>query len=64
MSEQTDKQEGRRPQWMKKRKDFTAAVQKVVRERNFYICEYPKCGTSAMPLSPSPPSQGTAKLRT
>lgn len=45
MSEQIDEQKGRRPAWMKKRKDFTAAVKKAVRERNLYMCEYPGCST-------------------
>lgn len=40
-----DNTEGRRPAWMKKRRDFTAAIKAAVRERNNFTCEYPKCNT-------------------
>lgn len=40
-----DNTEGRRPKWMKKRREFTAAIKKAVRERSNYTCEYPKCET-------------------
>ena len=40
--------DGRRPKWMKKRKDFPASVKKAVRERAGYRCEYPECDNSAI----------------
>ena len=41
--------DGRRPKWMKERKDFPASVKKAVRERADYTCENPLgCDNSAV----------------
>jgi len=40
--------DGRRPKWMKPRRDFPESVKKAVRERADYRCEYPECDNSAI----------------